>query len=126
MQVVNFAEPLILELALMPEKLTMDEDAEDDSAPPSRTGAKVRLGIMPGYGDENGKGVRVEAVSKGTSADKGGVKKGDILVKWNETDLDGPRVLAEVLRQHSPGDTVTLVIRRDGTLETLELKLEGR
>ncbi|MDG2055464.1 MAG: M28 family peptidase [Phycisphaerales bacterium] len=126
MQVVNFAEPLILELALMPEKLTMDEDAEEDSAPPSRTGAKVRLGIMPGYGDENGKGVRVEAVSKGTSADKGGVKKGDILVKWNDTDLEGPRVLAEVLRQHSPGDTVTLVIRRDGTLETLELKLEGR
>ncbi len=127
MKVVDFAEPLVLELALMPEKLTLSENTQSDSnETPSRTGASVRLGIMPSYGGADGKGVKVEAVSSGTSADKGGIKKGDVMIKWNDNDLDGPRTLGEMLRQHKPGDTVTIVVRRGGKEETLTLTLEGR
>ena len=48
---------------------------------------KVTLGVMPDYAGLEKRGMRIDAVSKGKPADKGGMKKGDII-----TAIEGKKV----------------------------------
>ncbi len=48
---------------------------------------KVTLGVMPDYAGLEKRGMRIDAVTKGKPAEKGGIKKGDII-----TAIDGKKV----------------------------------
>ena len=59
----------------------------------------------------------------GSPAEKAGIQKGDVIIKFGEYDVTSLRDYAFALRQHKPGDTVKLVVVREGKEVTLEATL---
>lgn len=84
----------------------------------------VRLGIRPGMGEELERGILIDDVSLGTSADDAGIKKGDIMLTWNGDDLT-MATLAEKLRAHAPGDVVLVTVQRDNEVIDIEVTLKA-
>jgi S1-C subfamily serine protease len=80
---------------------------------------------MPGLGEGEAGGLPVEGVSPGTSADEAGIRVGDVMLSWNGSVLHGAGDLVARLREHQPGDVVTIVIRRDGQEQALEVLLQA-
>lgn len=66
------------------------------------------------------KGVKIREVIKGTAADKAGVKVGDILLEFNNKEIDSFNKLKSLVTSLSPGDPVILKVLRDG--QELEFK----
>jgi Tol biopolymer transport system component len=80
------------------------------------------LGTIPDYaGPGPGKkGVLLGGVRPGGGADKGGMKRGDLLVRIGTHEIASVEDLMYVLNASKPGETTTAVVVRDGK----EMKLE--
>jgi len=66
-------------------------------------------------------GVRVQAVTPKSGAEKAGIKQGDLLLKINEKTIESPAQLSELVSTYKPEDKVTVTVKRDGK----ELKLNA-
>jgi serine protease Do len=64
--------------------------------------------------DDDDKGVRIEAVTDESAAEKAGLKKGDIITKIGETTISSPDGLTKAIRKHKPEDKATITYLRDG------------
>jgi hypothetical protein len=84
-KVVEYAFSLISEIANRDSALTFQQAGAKYQRSMGRF--KVTLGIMPDYAGLEDRGLRVDAVTKGKPADKGGILKGDII-----TAIDGKKV----------------------------------
>ncbi len=71
------------------------------------------------------KGVYIEEVSKGGAADKAGIKKGDVLVSIDSTEITTPSSVQEKVSSYHPGDKAEVTVIRDGEKKTLEVKFQG-
>jgi hypothetical protein len=87
--------------------------------------APVRLGIQPGMNDDRDTGILVEAVSADTSAADAGMQPGDVMLRWDDTELDSMGTLVDMLRSHKPGDRVRITVLRDGREEVLMVRLKA-
>ncbi|MSR18741.1 MAG: M28 family peptidase [Phycisphaerales bacterium] len=121
-KVIALGDEIVRLLASMPDKLKFQ--STDGARTAGRGGAKVRLGVMPAYGSDES-GVHVEAVSAETSAAEAGIKAGDVLLGWNDAELNGPADMMEHLRGHSPGDKVKIRLRRGTDEIVLEVTLKA-
>ncbi|MFZ4643557.1 MAG: M28 family peptidase [Phycisphaerales bacterium] len=123
-KVIQLTDTLVKMLASRAEKL---EFTSSDTAATAgrRNGAKVRLGVMPGYGGDGAEGVKVEGVSADTSASEAGIQIGDLLIGWNETQLTGPADMMERLREQKPGDVVKIKLKRGAEELTLDVTLKA-
>ena len=81
----------------------------------------VRIGALVGGLDANGQ--PAAGVEAGKPADLGGVKDGDIIKSINGKVIDEEHPLDATLAQFSPGDTVSVVVLRDGGDVTLQVTL---
>ncbi|MBQ9463176.1 MAG: trypsin-like peptidase domain-containing protein [Bacteroidales bacterium] len=70
-------------------------------------------------------GVYIAEVSKGSAADKAGVKKGDVLVEVDSTLIKTPSDLQVVVNNFHPGDKATLELIRDGKRIQLPVEFQG-
>lgn len=93
---------------------------------PSRTRARVRLGIAPGSYARDTEGVVVGDVFPNTSADEGGMRAGDRIVRWDGEEVSDVMSMMEHLQAHEPGDVARIVVVRDGEEVTLRVKLKAR
>src|SRR4029079_4036147 len=87
------------------------------------------LGTIPNYGGPGAgkKGVLLDRVRPGSAADKGGLKKGDVLVRLGKSEIASVEDLMFVLNASKPGETVPAVVVRDGKDVKLEVTFqEGR
>ena len=109
-RIIDLAGDIAEELAVAPRPLTFRESTEGGRA--RRTGAKVRLGIMPSYSSDLPTGVLIDGVSSDTSASEAGLKKGDIILKWDGDEISGGSALMQKIMSHKPGDTPVLLIKR--------------
>ena len=75
-------------------------------------------------GLEPGEGVMVLDVRDGLPAAEAGIKANDIILEIDGKRLDSPDVLFDVLNDHEDGDTVKVVVLRQGKERTLKLKLQ--
>ena len=66
------------------------------------------------------------SVIAGSPAARAGLKENDIITKVDNITIDGTHPFASVIAQHSPGDTVTLTIVRDGKEQKLQLTVGSR
>jgi hypothetical protein len=90
-------------------------------------GASVTLGVIPDYsGDDPQRGVRITGTVPGSPAEKAGLKDGDVLLKWDDTDIASLYTLTDLLKGGKPGQKVKLVIVRGGKNVTLEATLAER
>jgi serine protease Do len=69
-------------------------------------------------------GATVLEVTKGSPAEKAGIKKGDIIIKVNETKIENPDNLYETIHNFKPGDKVKIVFTRDGKEQSVTATLE--
>lgn len=58
-------------------------------------------------------GVEVQEVTKGSGAEKMGLKKGDIITKIDDKKIESPDDLSAEVRKHKPGDKVNVTYLRD-------------
>ena len=75
---------------------------------------------------QDGSGAQIRAVEPGSAAAEAGLEEGDVVTAVADRpvrDLDG---LLAAIRDHQPGDTVTLTILRDGDEETITVTLGSR
>jgi serine protease Do len=75
------------------------------------------------------KGVLVSDVVDGGSAEKAGIKRGDIIIKYNGKEADTPIALRNMVAATLPGKKVTVVVVREGkevslTVDIAELPVE--
>ena len=122
-KVIALAEGLIKILVTTPTKPVFQ--STDSTGGASRGYAKVRLGISPGQGKRKDPGLLIEAVTAQTSAADAGLKKGDVILKWDDEPMSDSGELMAKLREKNPGDVVTLHIKRDGSEQDVKVTLKA-
>jgi hypothetical protein len=83
------------------------------------------FGSIPDFGEEV-KGVKFSDVKPGSPAAKAGLKGGDVLVKFNEKDINNLYDFTDALRRSKVGDVVDVIVMRDGKPINAKVKLEQR
>lgn len=63
---------------------------------------------------EANRGAEVTNVSKGSAAEKAGLKEGDIITKVNDKKVEDPSDLSEAIGSYKPKEEVTVYYKRDG------------
>ena len=86
-----------------------------DAMPPQ---PKVKLGVM--ISDDNN-GVNVDEVFKGSSADKAGLEKGDVILKLNEKYIFSEEALFETLAGFKEGEKISVTVIRGNKEKTMNL-----
>jgi serine protease Do len=77
-------------------------------------GERAFLGVSSIKSDKGPDGARVGEISKGSAAEKAGLKTGDLITRIDEITIDGPEALMEAIHKYKPGDKVTITYSRDG------------
>jgi S1-C subfamily serine protease len=125
-RVADMLVDLIRETDGTAERPTYVEIRRVESLAGPADGDRPSFGSMPAYPNPVKDGVLLEAVLEGTPADKAGIKGGDVLVKFGDEKITVLEDFEAALRQHKPGDTVKVAIRRgDKTIE-VEVTLARR
>lgn len=68
----------------------------------------------------------VDDVSKESAAGKAGLQKGDIILKFDDTKIEGPQSLYEAVNAKKPKDEVKITYKRDGKEKTVKAVLGER
>jgi S1-C subfamily serine protease len=71
-------------------------------------------------------GAIIESVQEGTGADDAGLRSGDIIVEVDGEQLATMAQLVAEVRRRAPGETIELVILRDGETITFDIELGER
>lgn len=91
---------------------------------------RVMLGItgVPAQLEGSGgiTGVYVESVSKGSGADKAGIKPSDIIVAIEDTKVQNAQQIQDVLRRYKAGDKINCSIWRNGKVTIVSVTLTER
>ncbi|HVX24737.1 MAG TPA: M28 family peptidase [Parafilimonas sp.] len=85
---------------------TRDPEARSTSLP-------VTLGVIPDYA-YSGNGLRIDGVSKGKTAERIGLKAGDVLIQLGDYKFTDIYSYMQALQHFKKGDKTTLQILRDG------------
>ncbi len=120
--VTEFAYRLVLGIDKEPGKLTFRE-AGPRETPTANYRFKVTLGFMPDFSAGDIEGVRVDFVTKGKAAERGGIKNGDII-----TAIDGLAVkniydYMYRLSKLSKNQIISVELLRNGQKEVLIIQL---
>ena len=89
-----------------------DNDNDDDNGM-SYFGENSNHAMLGVTTEKAEKGVEVEDITKGSGAEKAGLKEGDVIMKIDDKSIEDPDQLSEVIREHKPGDKVTISFLRD-------------
>jgi len=73
----------------------------------------VTLGVVPDYA-YSGNGLRIDGVSKGKTAEKAGLKAGDVLIQLGDYKFTDIYSYMQALQHFKKGEKTTLQILRDG------------
>lgn len=99
-------------VAERPTRLTLQRT---EAPPPAARegGYGAYLGTVPDFAPVDF-GVRLSGVGAGSPAEKAGMQKGDILIRLGGEEIADLYAFTDALRSHAPGDTVEMVVLREG------------
>ncbi len=69
-------------------------------------------------------GIYVKRVEDFSPAEKAGIKAGDVIVKADGKNITTMKELEEIKNSHKIGETITIVVKRNGTEKEISLTLE--
>jgi serine protease Do len=105
-----------------------EEEKDADSPPepkiPDEPANRAWLGAE--LEDTKGKGAKVSGVQENSPAAKAGLANGDLILKLNDKEVDGPTPAADILRALKPGDKLTIKGKRGETELSVEATLEKK
>ena len=84
----------------------------------------VTRDIADSVGLKQAKGAVVTEATKGSPADKAGIKSGDIITAVDGQPIDDARALSRTIGAKAPGTTVEVTIWRDGAEQKMSVKLD--
>lgn len=114
--VVDYIEELLGLMDQKPVPVFTKTKGESRSTP----SFKVTLGVIPDYLYSD-KGMRIDGVREGRPADNAGIIKGDIVKKMASLEIIDMMSYMQALGKFEKGQTIIIIIERDGQL--LEKKL---
>jgi hypothetical protein len=123
-QVAKVVVGTVQSLALRDTKLTYKKVASPPPQGDSRSfGAS--LGTVPDYAPPKGTvGVLLSGVRPGGAAEKGGMQRGDVLVKIGKHEIKSVEDLMYVLSESKPGEKTKATVMRDGKPLELEITFQ--
>lgn len=71
------------------------------------------------------RGIYVEEVIGGGSAARGGLNKGDVILRMGAAEVNSKSELTEFMGQHSPGETIPVMVLRNGKTVELNINLQS-
>ncbi len=86
---------------------------------------RVSTGSIPDFA-YTGIGVKIGTVIKGSTGDKAGLKKNDVIIALNGTKVNDLREYSDELKKYLPGNNVKLTVLRNGKKQVIALKLGVR
>jgi hypothetical protein len=119
-RLADLVTALVRELASSPERPAYIEVASPQFA---RGGDRPYFGSIPDFGKPGG-GYAISGVSKDSPAARGGLAGGDLIVRVGESAITNLEDFDSALRKHKGGDTVPVVVVRDGAEVTLQVTLD--
>ncbi|HEY0039995.1 MAG TPA: PDZ domain-containing protein [Flavisolibacter sp.] len=72
---------------------------------------RAMLGVTTQSDD---KGAEIQSITKESSAEKAGLKKGDVITKIDNRKIDGSDDVTDAVRAHKPNDKISITYLRDG------------
>ena len=111
---------IVRELAVAPEKPAYIEVASPQFA---RGGDRPYFGSIPDFGKPGG-GYAISGVAKDSPAARGGLAGGDLIRRLGESAITNLEDFDSALRKYKGGDTVPVVVLRDGEEVTVEVTLD--
>ncbi len=122
-RVGDFALEVLESVAGAPNPLVFQESGS--KAASGRTGRKLKvtLGIMPDFAGSEKKGLRVDGVTSGKPAERGGMIKGDIITSINGMKVENIYEYMSRLSKLKHGQTITVEVIRDDKVEVLLIQL---
>jgi hypothetical protein len=125
-RIADLGELILLDAIRRPERPAFVKvERRGRQGDPGRAGVGVYLGSIPSY-DDDSKGVKLSGVREGSPAEKGGLKAGDVIVKFGGKPVATIYDYTESLGHYKPDDKVEVVVRRDGQDVTLQVTLGKR
>jgi hypothetical protein len=118
-RLADLVTDLVRELAMAPERPAYVEVASPQFA---RGGDRPYFGSIPDFGKPGG-GYAISGVAKDSPAALGGLAGGDVIVRVGESAITNLEDFDSALRKHKGGDTVPVVVLRDGNELGLEVTL---
>lgn len=87
------------------------------------------LPVIMGVGlekPEEGNGVTITGVSKDSGAEEAGMKKGDLITKFDGVEVNSRDDILDIIREKQPGDRVNVVFQREGKEFSHDMELKDR
>lgn len=81
---------------------------------------------QPTYRNPDASGVYVQAVENGSPADRGGLEKGDKILKVNDVEVENSSFFKFELYKHDIGDKIKITVERDGKEKVLTITLGSK
>jgi Do/DeqQ family serine protease len=86
----------------------------------------VNSEIADKYDLETMKGAIIMGVQRDGSADKAGIKPMDVIIEVEGEEIEDASDLQTTINQYSPGDKVTVTVKRDGKEKQFDVTLRNR
>jgi len=126
-QVAQFVADLAWTLANRPGPLTFVDAPRPVATAGGGSGYGAYLGTIPDMtGSGGATGVRITGVRAGSPAEQAGLKAGDVITAIGAKAVANLFDMTDALRSHQPGDTVVIVVRRDGAEQRVSAVLGKR
>jgi PDZ domain/Peptidase family M28 len=128
-RIADYLELLVLDQVRRPERPAFTRLAErrgPRGVDPARMGSSVYMGTMPDYAATSEEGMKIQGVSEGSPAEKGGLKCGDVIIRLGDKKVGTIYDYMEALGAYKPGDEVDVLVKRDGKEVKLRVKLGSR
>jgi len=122
-EIGDFAYNIILDVNKMAVPLAFKESGSKESSGRGGRRLKVTLGIMPDFAGSEKQGLRVDGVTKGGPADKGGLLKGDIIISINGMKVRDIYEYMSRLGKLKHGQTISVEVIREEKNEVLLVQL---
>ncbi|HMJ47436.1 MAG TPA: PDZ domain-containing protein [Ferruginibacter sp.] len=86
-------------------------------------GSKVFLGVSTEKTEE---GAKITQITKESPAEKAGLKKGDVITRFEEKNIDGPQALYDAVNDKKAKEDVKVTFKREGKEQTVKATLQER
>ncbi len=119
---VGFAIPMTTAAPIINELITREKVSEDKAAFLGINGIDVDESVSKNYNMPTG--ICIVKVYEGSAAAEAGLKKGDIITKFEGRDVSSMEDMQELLQYHAAGTKVTITISRADDGEYVEQEIE--